>query len=172
MDKEEILKERAKKLASTRGAKNQKRDALDVIEFILGEEHYAIESRFVREVYPIRDFTPLPCVPPFVQGLINVRRNILPLISLKHFFEFPKDGEELISTALIMKDADMEFAISIDSVVGVTTILKEDLQQSLPTLSGSGQQFFKGVNADQLIVLDGEKLIHDPNFIVDDQAKT
>ena len=42
---------------------------------------------FVREVYPLKDYTPLPCTPPFVLGLVNVRGQIISVIDIKKFFD-------------------------------------------------------------------------------------
>jgi purine-binding chemotaxis protein CheW len=48
-------------------------ESQSVVEFLLGVERYAIEFKYIREIQPLRDLTPLPCAPPFVLGLINVR---------------------------------------------------------------------------------------------------
>src|SRR4029453_9458434 len=47
-----------------------------------GEEIYAVPSSAVREVYPLKGLSPLPCTPPFVLGVINARGHILPVIDL------------------------------------------------------------------------------------------
>ena len=48
--------------------------SLEVVEFTLASEHYALAAEFVREVYPLEELTPLPCTPAFVLGITSVRQ--------------------------------------------------------------------------------------------------
>lgn len=57
-------------------------------------------SEYVREIYPLKEFTPIPCTPPFVLGIINVRGQILSVIDIKKFFDLPEKGLP-ISTRLL-----------------------------------------------------------------------
>jgi len=61
-----------------------------------GSEHYGIESCHIREILPLTEFTPLPCTPAFVLGLINVRGQILSVINIKKLLTYRKksDGPE------------------------------------------------------------------------------
>ncbi|MEK7321620.1 MAG: chemotaxis protein CheW, partial [Pseudomonadota bacterium] len=45
---------------------------IEVVEFLLAHERYAIESMYVREVYPLENLTPLPCTPIYVLGIVNL----------------------------------------------------------------------------------------------------
>ena len=83
-----ILKRRAEILAREKAEKADE-DSIEVVEFLLANEHYGIESHFIREVYPLKDYTPLPGVPSFVLGLVNVRGRILSVIDIKKFFDMP-----------------------------------------------------------------------------------
>ena len=87
-----ILKARAKALAREQEPDQCEQDRLEVIEFVLADEKYAVESSFVREVYPFREFTPIPGAPPFVLGIINVRGHIVSVVDLKKFFGLPEKG--------------------------------------------------------------------------------
>jgi purine-binding chemotaxis protein CheW len=68
---QEILKARACELA--REPRRDDAEHVEIVEFMLANERYGLESCYVREVYPLKDYTPLPCTPSFVLGLINVR---------------------------------------------------------------------------------------------------
>ena len=72
-EKQKILRARAQALAREPEAEEAARRTLEVVEFLLAYETYGIESSYVREVYPLKAFTPLPCTPPFVLGIINIR---------------------------------------------------------------------------------------------------
>ena len=85
MTKKEILKARARALARESGAGTVVQ-TIEVIEFLLAYERYAMELDHVREVFPLKEITPLPGTPPFVLGIINVRGQIVSVVDLKKFF--------------------------------------------------------------------------------------
>jgi len=91
-EKRAILKKRAQVLARAPKREDEAGECLEVVEFLLAYEQYGIESSYIREVYPLKDLTPLPCTPPFVLGIINVRGQILSVIDLKKIFDLPQKG--------------------------------------------------------------------------------
>jgi len=99
----------------------QKKEAsiiIEVIAFTLVTEIYGIESNFVKEVYTLTDFTPLPGVPSYIFGIINVRGQILPVIDLKKFFNLPEKGLGELNKVIILSNGLMEFGILADVVLG------------------------------------------------------
>src|SRR5258707_9878632 len=78
--RKKILQERAKGLARERKAVDRQEEQLEVVEFLLAGERYAVESSWVREIYPLKDLTPLPGTPSFVPGIINVRGQIVSVV--------------------------------------------------------------------------------------------
>jgi purine-binding chemotaxis protein CheW len=103
-----ILRERARILAREM-EKKREGGTLEVVEFLLAKEHYGIESSAIREVYPLKDYTPLPCVPSFVLGLLNVRGRIISVIDIKRFFDLPEKGISDLNKVIILQDDKMEF---------------------------------------------------------------
>ena len=79
-DATQILRARARVLARPRKQAPATETLLELLEFRLARERYAVEVRYVREVYPLKDLTPLPSTPPFVLGVVNVRGRILPVL--------------------------------------------------------------------------------------------
>src|SRR5690242_86354 len=64
----DILAHRARQLAEPPEQETEVQ-LIEVVSFLLAYETYAIETAYVREVYPLKDLTPLPCTPPFVAGI-------------------------------------------------------------------------------------------------------
>lgn len=87
-DSAQILRDRAHLLARPPEQAATADTQLEVLEFRLAQERYAVETRHVREVCPLKDLTPLPCTPPFVLGVVNVRGCILPVLDLKIFLSY------------------------------------------------------------------------------------
>jgi len=163
-EKKRILKERAKKLACEPKTDPREQEHVDVVEFLLAYERYAVESAWVREVYPLKDITPLPGTPPFVLGIINVRGQIVSVVDLKKFFDLPAKGLTDFNKVIIVRDELMEFGLLADEVRGVRQILQQEIQPSLPTLTGVRAEYLKGVTADRLVVLDIARLLADPQM--------
>ncbi len=165
----EVLKARARSLARETDREMTHDECLEILEFLLASERYGIEISRVRETMPLKQFTPVPCTPPFVLGLINVRGRILSVIDIKKFFDLPEKGITDLNKIIILHDEGMEFGILADAVNGVRTIPLADLQPSLPTLTGIRQEYLKGVTEERLVVLDAAKLLGDNKIIVNEE---
>jgi purine-binding chemotaxis protein CheW len=167
-----ILRERALKLARplSNGAVTQD-GQLELLEFRLASERYAVESRFVQEVHPLRDLTPLPGTPPFVPGIVNVRGQILPVYDLKKLFDLPEPGLTDLHRVLHVRGHDMELGLLADIVVSVRLIEANSLQASLPTLTGIRADYLKGITDDRVVVLDLDRILSDPKIIVHDEVE-
>jgi purine-binding chemotaxis protein CheW len=168
-EKQKILRARARSLAA--GGKAEATSAhllLEVVEFVLGPEHYGIESSHIREIHPLSEFTPLPCTPPFVLGLVNVRGQILSIINIKKLFDLPEKGLTDLNKIIIVHANHMELGILADAILGVRSITVEELQPALPTLTGIRAEYLKGITKDPLAVLDVEKILSDEKILVND----
>lgn len=169
-DTQRILKERARALARE-PSDERMAERIEVVEFLLAHETYAIESRYVREVYPLENLTPLPGTPAFVLGIVNVRGEMLSVIDIKKFFDLPEKGLTDLNKLIVLDAGAMRFGILADAIVGVRQISVADIQPSLPTLTGIREDYLRGVTAARIVVLDAEKLIADKKIIVQEQAR-
>ena len=145
---------------------------MEVIEFRLAQERYAVEQQYVREVCPLRDLTPVPCTPRFMLGIVNVRGQILPVIDIKKFFDLPETGITDMHMVIIVHAGDIDIGILADVVVGMRSIPRATLQASLPTLTGIRAQYLKGVSEQQTVVLDVPLLLSDPKIVVNEEVET
>jgi purine-binding chemotaxis protein CheW len=169
-ERRSILKSRARELAHEpqRGVVAQ--EFLEVIEFPLASEIYAIESAYVREIYPLKDYTPLPGLPPFILGIVNVRGQILSIIDLKIFFRLPAKGLGQLNKVIIIYNSDMEFGILADDILGSHMIAIDAIQTSLAAGTGIGAEYVRGVTGERVIILNTEKILSDDNLIVHQEA--
>jgi len=169
-DSVRILRERARVLARAIERPRAADAVLEVLEFRLADEHYAIETRFVREVRPLKDLTPLPCVPPFVRGIVNVRGRILPVLDLKRLFDLPEQGLADLHHVIVLEDDDLSVGLLADAAVEVVSIEVAGIQPALPTLGGIRGEYLRGVTAEQLVVLDAARILRDPRLVVRDDV--
>jgi len=172
-EKRKTLRARARSLAV--GSKKEAASPhllLEVVEFVLGPEHYGIESCHIREIYPLSEFTPLPCTPAFVLGLINVRGQILSIIDIKKLFDLPEKGLTDLNKVIVVHANQIELGILADAIVGVRSIAQEELQPALPTLTGIRAEYLKGITKDPMVVLDVEKILSDEKILVNEAVNT
>ena len=168
--KRSILKARARDLARETVDETGKQEFIEIIVFRLASEIYGLETVYVREVFPLKDFTPLPGTPPFVLGIVNVRGQILSVLDIKKFFNLPEKGLGDLNKMIIIHNDRMEFGILTDEIVGIQNIESGRLQESLPALEGLKEEYLKGITSDRLIVLDAEKLLNDKKIIVHEEV--
>jgi purine-binding chemotaxis protein CheW len=170
-DAKQILHDRAQALARAAEHVPPSETSLELLEFRLAQERYALETRHVHEVYPLKDLTPLPCTPPFVLGIVNVRGRITPVIDIKKFFDLPDMGLTDLHRIILVRGHDLELGLLADAIVGVRSIPATSVQPSLPTLTGIRSDYLKGVTAERLVVLDLDRILTDPKIIVHEEVE-
>ncbi|MBC7961449.1 MAG: purine-binding chemotaxis protein CheW [Steroidobacteraceae bacterium] len=168
-EKQGILRKRAQTLAR-QPLQEETDGVLDVLEFLLTYETYAIEMRWVAETYPLKELTPLPGTPTFVAGIINVRGRILSVIDIRKFFDLPEKGLTDLNKVIIVHKGAMEFGILADEILGTRSIPLSEVQPPFPTLTGIREEYLKGVTRKRTAILDGAKLLTDRNLIVHEEV--
>ncbi len=169
-DKRQILQARARVLAQEPGKPAEAKDYLEVLEFSLAKEQYALEISFIREVYPIKELTPLPGLPRFVLGIVNVRGQILSVVDLKKFFNLAEKGLSDLNKVIILRRGRLEVGLLADAVAGVRRVPRAAVQTTGPTLEGTSPDYLKGITREALIILDGKKILADPKLIVHEEV--
>jgi len=165
-DEQAVLRRRADALAAVAVPLPPAGALLDVVEFVVGRERYALASRSVREVLSLPGLTPLPGTPSHIAGIVNVRGRILSVVDLRRFLGLPAAGLSDLNRIVVLCDERMEFGVLADHVVGTRAIDVGRLQPSLPTLSAAGNHLLLGIDADQLIVLCADALLRDRRLVV------
>ena len=167
---ERILHARAKALARVPEPPQAQSDMLELLEFRLASERYALETRHVQEVQTLRELTPLPCTPPFLLGVVNVRSRVLPVLDIKKFFGLPEQGLTDLHRIILVRGHDLELGLLADVIVGVRKVMADSLQPTLATLTGIHAEYLKGVDKDRLVVLDLDHILSDPKIVVHDEV--
>jgi len=169
-DERRLLRERARLLAREVQPEKAARSEIELVVFKLAQENYAVESSYVREVYPLKFLTPMPGAPSFVLGLTNLRGEIISIVDMHAFFELPNQGLTDRSRVIVLRSPKMEFGILADSVTGTRRIGIDDVQPVLPTLTGIREEYLKGVTGERLIVLDAGRLLASPSIVVNESV--
>jgi purine-binding chemotaxis protein CheW len=170
-DPAQVLKARARALARPI-LDDAQQTLLELLEFRLGKELYAVETRYVSEVYPLKNLTPLPSTPRFVLGIVNVRGRIVPVFDLRAMFDLPEQGLTDLHKMIIVAGRGLELGLLTDAAMAVRLLPQDSLQASLPTLTGIHAEYLKGITAGGLVVLDVERILGDPKIVVHEEVES
>ena len=161
----DVLKARAVKLGRE-APETEVRSLLEIVEFELAGESYGIALSEVREVSLLKELTHVPCTPPFVAGIISLRGEIVTVIDIKQFFELPMSGITDLNRVIVVRAEEKQLGILADVIRGARSIPEEEMQSSLPTLTGIRADYLRGVTGEQVIVLDAAKMLSDRRLVV------
>jgi len=135
--------------------------ANQLVTFQLGEELYGINIMDVKEIVRVQAIRAIPNAPSYVEGIFNLRSEIIPIINLHKRFHLKKlktsEEDELLSGFVILDIDGMKLGIIIDRISRVITIEKEDVQPPPQMLTGIGAEYIQGVVRQEegyLIILD------------------
>ncbi len=108
-------------------------DAGKYLTFVLQQEHYSIPVLRVREIMRLCPITPVPRMPAFIQGVINLRGKIVPVIDLRERFGLPKavDTERACVVVVLVESLQGEPQLTgmvVDAVEEVAHFANEDLE--------------------------------------------
>ncbi len=170
-EKKAIFKKRAQALALVNVDESIQKEFIEIIAFSLASENYGIETTFVREVFPLKDYTFLPGVPAFVLGILNVKGQIISVIDLKKFLHLPDKGLGELNKVIIIQNERMEFGILADTIIGTQYLSSDSIQTSLQHSGSVGSEYIKCVTREHLILLDAKKILEDEKILVNQQTE-
>jgi len=133
----------------------------EFLTFKLGKEEYAVEIMRVQEIRGWQEPSPLPQVPPFVKGVVDLRGSIVPIIDLRQRFNLPQsyDGTTVVIVVNVKtRIGDRVIGLVVDAVSDVKTLDLDNLQPP-PDISDSiDSQFIRGLTTvfDQLSPTSGQ----------------
>jgi chemotaxis signal transduction protein len=164
-----ILRQRRLLLARTR-EETAASDQMDVLEFGLGSEVYAVEQRYVEEAFiPAVEILPIPFTPPFVLGVIRRRGRVLAVIDLAELSHgaVPARPERNGPPPLVvLRHGGMEFALAVDVIRMIRRIDRQVISTDRGAISEALAPWAAGITADPVLILDAGKLLEDPALIV------
>jgi purine-binding chemotaxis protein CheW len=130
-------------------------EMLQVVSFKLGAEEFAVDILLVQEINRIVDITPVPKAPTFVEGVINLRGKIVPILDLRKRFGFPKADTTDQSRIMVVDVQGCVLGLVVDSVSEVLQIPAHILEPPPSLVAGVSASYIKGVGKieDRLLIL-------------------
>lgn len=130
--------------------------------FRVGEALYALDILRIKEIIRPQKLTRVPKAPAFVEGVINLRGAVIPVVDLRKRFELSEIGNDRKTRVIICALAGKIIGLVVDEVAEVRRYGRQEVQPTPQYLKGRGAEFFLGVcrRGDDLIMLiDLEKIL-------------
>lgn len=126
-----------------------------LVTFGLGSEEFGVDIMLVQEIIRIPPITRVPKAPSFVEGVINLRGNVITVISLRNRFGMEHAEETDLSRIIVLEVNNKVFGIRVDAVTEVLR-LEEDAIEPPPSIAmGVDSHYIRGVGkiGDRLLIL-------------------
>lgn len=140
---------------------------LQLVTFQLGQEHYGVDIMDVEGIVKVEDVRSIPNAPVYVEGIFNLRGEIIPVINLHKRFHLKRarlsEEEELLSGFVIISIDGVHLAVIIDKVSRVVTIDGSEIQAPPQMIAGIGAEYIQGVvhrEEGYLVILDIRRLFN------------
>lgn len=141
-------------------------ELIQLVSFMLADEEYGVEVLKVREIIRMPTITKMPNTPTHVEGIVNLRGKVIPIISMRKRFGLMENENSNQTRIIIMDVAGSLTGFIVDAVSEVIRIHSSEIQPP-PTMvmsGGIGQEFITGVfnHADRLlIIMDIDRMFSD-----------
>lgn len=115
------------------------------ILFELAGATYAIRSDDIQQLEMAADPTPVPNAPTYVEGVISVRGQVIPVVSLRARFGFPKTPHDLRTRLVIVRARGRTVGLIVDSAREFATIPDEAIQPVPEGVTGLSGRYLRGM---------------------------
>lgn len=135
--------------------------SLQLVTFQLGAENYGMDIMEVKEIVDYEEIRPIPNAPAYIEGIYNLRGDIIPVISLHRRFQIQRAENIEEDSLLIITIDGMQLGIVIDRILRVMGIDVEEIQPPPKMITGIGAEYIRGVvhqENEYLIILDSDRL--------------
>jgi len=134
------------------------------LNFHLGNEAYCLPILQVREIIRLSPVTPVPRMPTFVKGVINLRGKIVPVMDLRERLNrYAIEYDERACIVVIQASSSGHFGVIVDSVDDVSNIPQEDIDPPPEFGSELSTEFIMGIaktKTEVKIILDIHRVLN------------
>jgi len=127
---------------------------IQLVTFRLGDEEYGVDILKVHEINRMMDITAVPNAPDCIEGVINLRGKVIPVINLRMKFGLPHKQADA-RTKIVVVDVGMAAGMIVDSVSEVLRIPSDIVEPPPPMTASIGSEYILGVGKlkDRLLIL-------------------
>lgn len=134
-----------------------------LVIFKLGEENYGLDIEIVKGIEKLLPIVRIPNSVPYIQGIINLRGSIIPVLSLRNRFSLPEVPDTDTTEFLITSVGETLLAIKVDEVDSIYDLATANIFDTPPIVRGADTSYMKEVvlmnDKRLIIVLEASELL-------------
>lgn len=134
----------------------------EILLYYIGDMLYGIEIQYITEIIGIQPITVVPEVPEFIKGVINIRGQVVPVISIRHKINQPEIPYDDKTCIIVVELNDLTVGLIVDRVREITNVLPSDTCLAPDFKSVNENQYIKNIidsNGEIKQLLDIHKLV-------------
>jgi len=134
---------------------NTRSEELQLVSFRLGDEEYGVDILKVQEINRMITISRIPKAPDYVEGIINLRGKVIPIINLRKRFDLPPKEKDKKTRIIVVNIEGKILGVIVDAVSEVLRIQSNTVEPPPPVATGKGAVYIKGVGkiGDKLLIL-------------------
>lgn len=134
-----------------------------LVIFKLGEENYGLDIEVVKGIEKLLPIVRIPNSVPYIQGIINLRGSVIPVLSLRKRFNLPEVPDTDATEFLITSVGGTQLAVKVDEVDSIYDLTTADIFETPVIVRGAETSYMKEVvlmnDKRLIIVLQPEELL-------------
>lgn len=141
--------------ASIRRHANDVDRLLQLVTFTISSEEFGLDILKVQEIIRTMEITRVPRAPEFVEGVINLRGKVIPIIDMRRRFSMEARSYDSHTRIIVVELSSMIVGFVVDSVSEVLRIQSNTVEPPPPIASGIDSEYISGVGKldDRLLIL-------------------
>ncbi len=135
---------------------------LQLVTFRLGNEEYSLDILKVQEIIRQMELTRVPKAPDFVDGVINLRGRVIPVLDLRKRFGLAPDANTSETRIIVVDVNDKTVGFKVDAVSEVLRLPSEKVEPPPSIVTGRESEYIRGVgkmDGRLIILLDVSKIL-------------
>ena len=130
-------------------------DQLQLVTFSIGEEEFGVEILKVQEIVRSMEMTRVPSAPEFVEGVVNLRGRVIPIIDMRKRFGLERKEHDNRTRIIVIDMNGVVTGFVVDSVSEVLRLPRNTIEPPPPVVAGIESDYVSGVGKleDRLLIL-------------------
>ncbi len=134
------------------------------LTFFLGKEEYAIEILKVQEIIGLMSITPVPNMPSYIRGVLNLRGKIIPVMDLRSRFGLPPVDDTTETCIVVVQDGHYRMGTVVDKVSEVADIDGANIEDVPSFGNTASSEYLSGIGKHEdtvKLLLDVSRVLFD-----------
>jgi purine-binding chemotaxis protein CheW len=135
--------------------KGKSEELLQLVSFNIGGEEFGVDILKVQEINRMLEVTRVPNAPEYVDGVINLRGKVIPIIDLRRRFDMDRKEHDKNTRIVVVELQGKVVGFVVDAVREVLRIPKSVTEPPPPIVAGINAEYITAVGKleDRLLIL-------------------